>query len=64
MVATADIGRTAAALLQQSWSGVRLVELEGPRRYSGSDSDIAGGPGAQVIVRTILKRAWPDIIRA
>src|ERR1700731_1169668 len=27
------------------------------------DSDTAAGPGAQVIVRTILKRAWPDIIR-
>jgi NAD(P)H dehydrogenase (quinone) len=32
MVATVDIGRTAAELLRDSWSGVRLVELEGPRR--------------------------------
>ena len=28
MVATADIGRTAAELLRDGWSGVRLVELE------------------------------------
>jgi NAD(P)H dehydrogenase (quinone) len=37
MVATVDIGRTAAALLRDRWSGVRLVELEGPRRYSARD---------------------------
>ncbi len=30
MVATADIGRVAADLLQQEWSGRRIVELEGP----------------------------------
>jgi NAD(P)H dehydrogenase (quinone) len=28
MVATADIGRTAAALLQEDWTGVRVVEPE------------------------------------
>src|SRR5580692_2238057 len=30
MVATADIGREAAKLLQESWTGRRVVELEGP----------------------------------
>ena len=29
MVATADIGREAAKLLQESWTGRRVVELEG-----------------------------------
>ena len=38
MVATVDIGRTAAALLRESWSGVRVIEPRGPaplfgRRY-------------------------------
>lgn len=37
MVATADIGGTAAALLQESWTGVRIVELEVPRRYLAAD---------------------------
>ncbi|MFS2036059.1 NAD(P)H-binding protein [Polaromonas sp. CT11-55] len=41
MVATADVGRTAAGLLQESWEGRRVVELEGPRRYS--PRDIAAG---------------------
>lgn len=30
MVATSDIGRLAAELLQESWNGHRVVELEGP----------------------------------
>jgi NAD(P)H dehydrogenase (quinone) len=34
MVATADIGRVAAALLQETWSGHRVVELEGPQRVT------------------------------
>jgi uncharacterized protein YbjT (DUF2867 family) len=31
MVATADIGRVAAGLLQETWQGKRVVELEGAR---------------------------------
>ena len=34
MVATADIGHLAAALLQETWTGRRIVELEGPRRIT------------------------------
>ena len=34
MVATADIGRVAAELLRESWTGRRIVELEGPQRIS------------------------------
>ncbi|WP_233861577.1 NmrA family NAD(P)-binding protein [Paraburkholderia adhaesiva] len=37
MVATADVGRVAAELLQQTWDGVRIVELEGPHRVSPND---------------------------
>lgn len=37
MVATADVGRVAAELLQQSWQGVREVALEGPRRVAPND---------------------------
>jgi uncharacterized protein YbjT (DUF2867 family) len=37
MVATADIGLVAAALLQQTWTGNRVVELEGPARVSQND---------------------------
>jgi NAD(P)H dehydrogenase (quinone) len=34
MVATADIARTAAELLQEKWTGQRVVELEGPHRVT------------------------------
>jgi uncharacterized protein YbjT (DUF2867 family) len=37
MVATADIGRVAADLLQESWQGQRVVELEGPSRVSPNE---------------------------
>ena len=37
MVATADIGRLAASLLQQSWQGRRIVELEGPAKVTPND---------------------------
>ena len=34
MVATQDIGELAAKTLQQEWNGNRILELEGPERYS------------------------------
>jgi uncharacterized protein YbjT (DUF2867 family) len=34
MVATADIGKVAAGLLQRKWDGHRVVELEGPTRIT------------------------------
>ena len=34
MVATADVGRVAAELLQETWTGRRVVELEGPVRVT------------------------------
>ena len=34
MVATDDVGRVAASLLEESWRGRRVVELEGPERVS------------------------------
>jgi NAD(P)H dehydrogenase (quinone) len=37
MVATDDVGRTAAELLLEDWSGHRVVEVEGPARVSPND---------------------------
>jgi len=34
MVATADIGKVGAQALIQSWTGRRVIEIEGPKRYS------------------------------
>ncbi|WP_158882995.1 NmrA family NAD(P)-binding protein [Rhodanobacter sp. L36] len=37
MIATDDIGRVVAQTLTQSWQGHRVIELEGPQRYSPLD---------------------------
>jgi NAD(P)H dehydrogenase (quinone) len=37
MVATADIGRVAAELLRETWSGHRVVELEGTHRVTPNE---------------------------
>jgi uncharacterized protein YbjT (DUF2867 family) len=59
MVATIDIGRTAAELLRDTWSGVRLVELEGPRRYSARDIGTAFAAALGRDVRLDLSRVTP-----
>jgi len=56
MVAAGDIARTAAELLGGAWTGVRIVELEGPRRYSAND--IAAGLGA-ALERPVRAEAVP-----
>ena len=54
MVATQDIGDLVADLLQQEWSGQRIVELEGPRRYSPQD---VAATFATVLDRAVQARA-------
>ncbi|VWC84304.1 NmrA family NAD(P)-binding protein [Burkholderia contaminans] len=56
MVATDDVGRTAAALLQDEWTGARIVELEGPRRVSPNDLAAAF---ARVLGRPVRAEAVP-----
>lgn len=56
MVAASDIARTAAELLNETWTGVRVIELEGPRRYSAND--IAAG-FSRVLERPVQAEAVP-----
>jgi NAD(P)H dehydrogenase (quinone) len=66
MVATVDIGRTAAQLLRDTWSGVRLVELEGPRRYSARDigSAFAAALGREMRMDPVPRDTWEALFRA
>ena len=66
MVATADIGHTAAALLQESWSGVRVVELEGPRRYSAADigQAFAAALSREVQMEPVPRETWEQVFRS
>jgi NAD(P)H dehydrogenase (quinone) len=41
MVATQDIGELAAKTLQQEWNGNRVLELEGPQKYSPTAAAVA-----------------------
>lgn len=56
MVATADVGRVAAGLLQDTWSGTRVVELEGPSRVAPNDIAAAF---AKVLHRPVHAEAVP-----
>jgi uncharacterized protein YbjT (DUF2867 family) len=60
MVATAEIGHTAADLLRESWRGLRIVELEGPRRYSANDvaAGFAEAVGHPVRMEPVPRDTW------
>jgi uncharacterized protein YbjT (DUF2867 family) len=66
MVAAADVGRTAAELLQEQWDGHRVVELEGPRRIS--PDDLAAGfarlLGREVRAEAVPRESWEALFRA
>jgi uncharacterized protein YbjT (DUF2867 family) len=66
MVATADIANTAAELLNETWSGVRIIELEGPQRYSAND--IAKGfslaLGRPVRAEAVPWDTWEPLFRS
>jgi NAD(P)H dehydrogenase (quinone) len=65
MVATADIGSTAADLLRESWRGLRIVELEGPRRYSANDvaAGFAEAVGHRVQMEPVSRETWEALFR-
>jgi uncharacterized protein YbjT (DUF2867 family) len=66
MVATADVGRIAAELLQETWKGRRVVELEGPRLVS--PNDIAAGLqrllGRAVRAEAVPHDTWESLFRS
>ena len=66
MVATADIGRVAAELLQETWDGHRVVELEGPRRVTPAEiaatfADLLGRP---VKVEAVPRETWKALFES
>jgi uncharacterized protein YbjT (DUF2867 family) len=56
MVATADIGRLAAELLQETWQGPRIVELEGPERVT---PDMVADIFGRILGRPVHAEAVP-----
>jgi len=66
MVATADVGRVAAQLLQQSWTGARIVELEGPGRVTPKDvaATFARIVGHPVTTEVVERDTWEALFRS
>jgi uncharacterized protein YbjT (DUF2867 family) len=66
MVATRDVGRLAADLLRQHWTGTRIVELEGPARVSANDlaQAFAVVLGRPVRVEIVSRESWEGLFRA
>jgi uncharacterized protein YbjT (DUF2867 family) len=65
MVATADIGRVAAELLQEDWSGRKVVELEGPNRVTPNAvaATFAELHGRPVRMDAVRRETWEPLFR-
>lgn len=61
MVSTIDVGRTAAALLSEDWTGRRIVEFGGPEDWSAGDVAAAF---AAVLGRPVMPAFVPPEQRA
>jgi NAD(P)H dehydrogenase (quinone) len=63
MIATADIGRVAAELLQQNWSSCRVVELEADHRISPNEAaaTFAKVFGHSVKAQIVPRETWATI---
>lgn len=66
MVAACDVGHVAAKLIQEDWSGIRVVELEGPARVSPNDLAKAFGSalGRPVRAVPVPRESWEKLFRS
>lgn len=66
MIATADIGRVAADLLRETWTGNRVVELEARRRYSADDIGAAFSKalGHPVRMEIVPRDTWKSLFHS
>jgi uncharacterized protein YbjT (DUF2867 family) len=66
MVSAADVGHMAAGLIQEMWSGHRVVELEGPRRVT--PNEVAAGfaklLGRPVRMEAVPRETWESLFRS
>jgi NAD(P)H dehydrogenase (quinone) len=63
MVATADIGKVAAEILQEQWNGHRVVELEGPKRVTPNEiaTTFAKLLGKPVRAEIVPQKSWETL---
>jgi Predicted nucleoside-diphosphate-sugar epimerases len=66
MVAAEDVGRTAAALLQEDWQGQRIIELAGPQKISSTmmADALARALDKKVTASPVARTAWEQMFEA
>jgi len=66
MIATADIGRWAAQLLQEKYEGTRIVELEAAKRYTPYEvaATFAKIFGRQVHANAVPRDTWGALFKS
>ena len=66
MVAARDVGWVAAQLLSETWSGHRVVELEGPARVTPNQiaQAFSASLGTQITVRVVPHQDWERLFRS
>jgi uncharacterized protein YbjT (DUF2867 family) len=66
MVSAADVASVATRLLQETWTGRRVVELEGPTRVSPNDiaQAFSGLLGKPVRMQAVPREAWSELFLA
>ena len=65
-MATADIGRVAAELLQETWTGRRIIELEGPTRVTPNQiaATFAEMFGRPVRAEAVPRQTWEQLFKS
>jgi NAD(P)H dehydrogenase (quinone) len=66
MVATADIARVAAGLLQESWTGRKVIELEGPHRVTPNEvaAEFTGLLSHSVRMEEVPRATWESLFKS
>jgi uncharacterized protein YbjT (DUF2867 family) len=66
IVATADVAQTAAELLQDNWTGRRVVELQGPTRVTPNEiaATFASILGHSIQAMAVPRDTWEEIFRS
>jgi NAD(P)H dehydrogenase (quinone) len=66
MVSVVDIGRVAAGLIQETWSGHRVVELEGAKRVMPNEiaAVFARSLGRPVRMEVVPRDTWEMLFRS
>jgi uncharacterized protein YbjT (DUF2867 family) len=66
MVATADVAHLAAQLLQETWEGRRVVELEGPERVTPRRlaAELGQVIGREVVAQPVPRATWESAFKS